>query len=340
MPLFGFRNAKLVKPIEAESPNARACGEGIRLGMEGRQPRKRSRGLKRARAMISRKATDAVDLVSSAHSAAQTVQRPKKKSLNYPPRAALGERKCVGMPPPSKTALHIAIQRGEVDMATRLLAAGAPVNTRDSSGSTPLEHAAALGSEGLVSALLARKANARAGGASLTPLRAAIASGHAGVVRQLVSAGASIDMDREPKSGDTALHAAARSGRAGLVGLLLDAHASLDVRNKHGKTPLDVAKGPAKTRMLLVQRAQARSATPPLTYDGPATPPIPTPPRTPPGPSLVRPKPERWSKSDSAAEHRPKAEKTICESEDGKEVGNRGVGERNADQRRRSTGVS
>ena len=64
--------------------------------------------------------------------------------------------------------------------------------------------------------------------------------GSAEVARILLDQGADIEA-REGESGSTPLHVAAGWGRVSVVKLLLDRGALKSVRNKAGKSPLEVA---------------------------------------------------------------------------------------------------
>ena len=52
------------------------------------------------------------------------------------------------------TALHWAVHRGDLDLAQRLIRAGAKVNVKNEYGSTPMSEAAVLGRADLLEALL------------------------------------------------------------------------------------------------------------------------------------------------------------------------------------------
>jgi ankyrin repeat protein len=120
------------------------------------------------------------------------------------------------------TALHWAAERGNADIAQRLLSAGANpgVSTRIG-GITPL-HVAAKGGHADVARLLVE---ARADVKALTttgaaPLHYAAASGSAPSIRVLLEAGADLNV-REPQWGQTPLMFAAAAGRTDAVTALI-----------------------------------------------------------------------------------------------------------------------
>jgi ankyrin repeat protein len=87
----------------------------------------------------------------------------------------------------------------------RLLAAGATVNCVDVHGQSPLYLACASGQEEIAACLLAAGAHPDGGGdPDHVPLLIAAQYGHAGCVRRLVDAGASLEL-RDPALGETAL---------------------------------------------------------------------------------------------------------------------------------------
>ncbi|GAB9476209.1 Tkl protein kinase, partial [Globisporangium polare] len=133
-----------------------------------------------------------------------------------------------------------AIKTGNVDVLTRLIATGTPLNERIASKYTPLILAAARDSVHIVKLLLQ-------GGASLlvtngsgeTPLHVAVRCGNARVAGYLITAGSSLTATNS--RGDTLLHEAAKQGHAATTQLLLERGAAIDVKNAYGDTPLYVA---------------------------------------------------------------------------------------------------
>lgn len=123
----------------------------------------------------------------------------------------------------SRTALHTALSYGNLDAARALLAAGALLSTKDSSGATPASLAA--GNEELEGALS-------------THVCQRAAAGDVATIRDAASAG--IDLSRHDGSSahNTALHWAASFGQAEVVNALLKAGAAPDPVNGKGHTAL------------------------------------------------------------------------------------------------------
>lgn len=167
--------------------------------------------------------------------------------------------------------LLVARETGNLEMARRLLDAGADVNAGDRFGSTPLELAAWRGFRDVVDLFLDRGATVPADGEAAagmlmqaaerglgrlfrllsarvaapvgesggTMLRAAAAGGSAEIVGILVGRG--LDVNARDGYGRTALHYAAENGRTEVVRLLLDRGAQPDVRSLAGVSPLNAA---------------------------------------------------------------------------------------------------
>ena len=170
--------------------------------------------------------------------------------------------------------LLIAAREGDLARVQALIAGGAPVNTQDRSGATPLMAAAANGHGDAVRALIAAGADSKLKDASgRTALMAAAANrqgeiaaallaaktdvnaqdaegktalflaafaGAPGIVRALLQAGA--EVDAAPPSGETALISASRRGDAEVVRALVEGGANVKTRNKEGETPIEVAR--------------------------------------------------------------------------------------------------
>lgn len=124
------------------------------------------------------------------------------------------------------TALHWAANRGDSTMAVVLLRAKARLSaTTRIGGYTPLHVASQSGAAGVVRALLAAKADARAvttDGA--TAMHLAAVAGVPGTITALLAAGAEVNA-KEPAWGQTPLMAAAARGRVDAVRALLKAGA-------------------------------------------------------------------------------------------------------------------
>jgi cytohesin len=113
------------------------------------------------------------------------------------------------MPPlGSTTLLHDAALKGHVDIMELLLSHGAEVNSLNAQGATALHDAALAGQRAAADALLKHGANINA---------------------------------RDSESGATPLHQAASWGRRSVVELLLARHADPGIKDKNGRTALDLA---------------------------------------------------------------------------------------------------
>jgi ankyrin repeat protein len=196
------------------------------------------------------------------------------------------------------TGLHAAAQRGDGEMILRLAAATpAALESRDAHGRTPLHVATFARQRGAIQALAKAGANLSALehdrydavtiaavandeetlrellvlGASArqvtsrydgTALIAAAHLGHAGVVRQLIAAGA--PLDHVNNLHWTAVIEAIVLGDGGTrhqdtLRALLDAGASTQLTDREGRTPLALARGRGYSEMVAVlERAGAR----------------------------------------------------------------------------------
>lgn len=136
------------------------------------------------------------------------------------------------------TPLMLAIDRGDLDAATRLARGSADVNAANEYGATALWMAAASGHVSLVTLLLQAHANPNAALLSgETPLMAAIDNGHAETAALLLAHGADVNA-KESKGGQTALMWAVADRAPALVKLLLGHGADPRARSRRGFTPL------------------------------------------------------------------------------------------------------
>lgn len=145
-----------------------------------------------------------------------------------------------------RTALLIATQADNIEIARVLVEAGADVNARDGIRDTPFLYAGAEGRDAILQLILATgKAKLgdtnRYGGTALIP---AAHHGHPTTVKILLEAG--LDVDHVNNLGWTALLEAVILGDGGpvyqeIVGLLVDAGAR-QIPDRDGVTPLDHAR--------------------------------------------------------------------------------------------------
>ena len=116
--------------------------------------------------------------------------------------------------------LLAAARQGDLPAVTRLLDAGAAVDSRNRLGDTPLLIALKNGYKDVAQLAVARGADVNLANLSkVTPLMAASFSGNAGLVKLLLEKGA--DRSPEDRVGKTAMVYAAGLGHTGVVELLL-----------------------------------------------------------------------------------------------------------------------
>ena len=136
-----------------------------------------------------------------------------------------------------ETSLHIAAEKGAVDVTEGLLALGAEKETRDANGHTPLMKACEKGHEDVADRLLA--AGAIVNTVTLEGVNALIfasISGHLGIVDRLVIHGANIN--HQNKTGWTALMCASYIGRVPVVDRLVGLGCDLNLQDSEEKTAL------------------------------------------------------------------------------------------------------
>jgi ankyrin repeat protein len=105
------------------------------------------------------------------------------------------------------TAIHVAVELGQVEALQMVLAKGGDINAHDQNG--------------------------------LTPLQVATMLDNANKVTVLLESGA--DIEAANRAGQRALHYAADCGRDGILKLLLERGARPDVRDDNGHTPYQLA---------------------------------------------------------------------------------------------------
>ncbi|WP_420632484.1 ankyrin repeat domain-containing protein [Candidatus Palauibacter sp.] len=152
-----------------------------------------------------------------------------------------------------------AASRGDLESVRALLRDGADVNAAQGDGMTALHWAALRGEAEMVSVLVYAGANVasttRLG--AYTPLHLASRDGRAEVAALLIDAGS--DPNAATTTGSTALHLAASGGDVPTLTSLVEAGAEVDAREKaHGQTPLIFAA--AAGRLEAVQALIAHGA--------------------------------------------------------------------------------
>jgi ankyrin repeat protein len=121
-----------------------------------------------------------------------------------------------------RTPLHVAAERGRVEVVCLLLEHGANVGAEDDNGRTPLHDAA----------------DYRAIDPNYLTVEHHI-SGKVDVVRVLLEHGAKVGA--EDNEGRTPLHMAAKYGEIKVVRVLLEHGAKVDAKDKKGRTPFQMA---------------------------------------------------------------------------------------------------
>eukprot|EP00947_MAST-08B_sp_MAST-8B-sp1_P004624 g4624.t1 len=155
------------------------------------------------------------------------------------------------------TPLFIAAEGGHGEIAKLLIGAGAKVDQATTDvGRTPLYVAAYEGHGEIVTLLIGAGANVDKAKTDIgsTPLFVAAQQGRGEIVTLLIGAGANVD-PATTASGMTPLCAAAQEGHGEIVALLIGAGANIDqARTDTGRTPLYIAaqKGNGEIVMLLI----------------------------------------------------------------------------------------
>lgn len=158
------------------------------------------------------------------------------------------------------TPLHYAAAGGFVDIARKLVKAGARVNTKTSSGVTPLYGAVSQEQEDMVRFLIANGANVKVttyDGATMLHIATTRA-----IAELLVTAGAKVR--KTNKFGFTPLHIAAHYGYIEVAEYLLSRGSRLESRTNTGWTPLCEAvygKQPRMVEFLAAKGANVNART-------------------------------------------------------------------------------
>ena len=152
------------------------------------------------------------------------------------------------------------VERGNPQIVEMLLAFGADVNFRSSSGRSPLMSLTETATPEVVRNLLAAGArpNARTDNGA-TPLMLAAAASPVRVIKELIDAGAKVNA--RDSSGETCLFYAARGNKPEVISLLLASGVDVNVRNEDGDDALMAmaANGDFDNFRLLIDRGSARN---------------------------------------------------------------------------------
>jgi uncharacterized protein len=155
---------------------------------------------------------------------------------------------------PPEAPMADAAQRGDLEAVRALVRGGADVNAAQGDGMTALHWAADRGDAELASVLLYAGANPEAGTriGRYTPLHIAARQARRDVVRVLLGAGAN-PVARTTNSGATPLHLAAASGDPEIVSAMLEHGADPDItEGAWGQTPLIFAASNNRTEAIRV----------------------------------------------------------------------------------------
>ncbi|XP_053566517.1 ankyrin repeat domain-containing protein 6 isoform X2 [Bombina bombina] len=140
----------------------------------------------------------------------------------------------------NQTALHRAAVVGNSDILAALIQEGCSLDRQDKDGNTALHEAAWHGFSQSVKLLVKAGANVLARNkAGNTPLHLACQNGHSQSCRILLLAGSRADLKNN--AGDTCQHVAARYNHLSIIRVLLSAFCSVNEKNQAGDTPLHVA---------------------------------------------------------------------------------------------------
>lgn len=175
--------------------------------------------------------------------------------------------------PDHDSLLKCALESSNKDIAERLIAKGADINSvknNDERRYTPLHKAAFYGWKDALEVLIAKGAdvNARNNHLGDTPLHRAASSNNKEIVELLIASGA--DVNARNKEGDTPLHRGASSKE--VAELLIAKGADVNARNKQGITPLyKIIRGELEVGQLLIAKgadvnARDKAGMTPLHY--------------------------------------------------------------------------
>ncbi|MFT4327646.1 MAG: ankyrin repeat domain-containing protein [Wolbachia pipientis] len=141
--------------------------------------------------------------------------------------------------------LHVAAQKGDVELGRRLLECGANIEIKSKTkvgGDTALHLAARNGHKDFVKLLLDSGANVNSvssTGSRVTPLHEAVYYGHLDVAELLIDRGAAVDA--KDRHNFTPLMYASAEGNLAVVRLLLQNNADLYLQDNNGETVLHLA---------------------------------------------------------------------------------------------------
>ena len=158
--------------------------------------------------------------------------------------------------------VHLACEKGNIDIVRELLDHGAELNGRSSKwNDTPLHRACVFGHTAVVAELITRGAivNIRNSNCWNTPLENAITFKHFECCKLLVQAGAKVN-EVNRNYGSTPLTEACHKGSYEIVELLLDSGANPNLTSASGRIPLyQAVHSPAILQLMLDRGAKANA---------------------------------------------------------------------------------
>lgn len=166
-----------------------------------------------------------------------------------------------GYAPDAQPTLPAEILAGCGPTVALLIDHGGETKSQDNAGLTPLHHAAIVGNQPALKALLAAKADPRTGDkAKATPLHWAAARGQAKAAAALIAAHA--PLDAADAEGQTPLHRAVAAAHLDVARLLLDAGADPNAVNRRGQNSLSYAEAYNRPEITTLLRSKGAKTIP------------------------------------------------------------------------------